>query len=153
VQTQGGETGMLDTATGKWTTTGFASNGWGYGWGGMVVDPVLDELLYDFGGYRHGGDFFEGLHLTRNVRITHPYTWQGTPCRSVDQYRGMVIDESRPRDLPGRVRRRSGVLQSARPHDLDDDEPRHGAAAEHGLQPDRALSEAGRDRALSGVRF
>jgi hypothetical protein len=93
VQTQNDQTGMLDTVTRKWVTTGFTSNGWGYGWGGMVVDPVLDELLYDFGGYRHQGDFFEGLHLTRNARITHPYTWQGTPCRSIDQYRAMLIDE------------------------------------------------------------
>lgn len=95
VQDQGGMAAVLDVATGAWSQ-GFASNGWGYGWGGQVVDPVLDELLYDFGQYRKQGDIFEGLHLTRNVRITHPFTWVGTPARSIDPaapYRAMIIQE------------------------------------------------------------
>jgi len=91
-QDQGGTTAMLDPITRKWTQ-GFTSNGWGYAWGGQCVDPVLDELLYDFGGYRAQGDFFEGLHLTRNVRITHPYTWAGTRVPSSGQYRALIVQE------------------------------------------------------------
>lgn len=89
---QQGLLAVLDCVTRKWRTI---NTDVFYGWGGCVIVPELDELVWDAGNYNgRGGTFLQGYNVTTGAMTQRNYTWEGTPKPSAVQWRSMLVQEA-----------------------------------------------------------